>query len=270
MKVQDRKQDLILDLEEMKKLQFEEMFLITSYSLEGYFKSLFTFGIKSKITKDNLNIIKEMFSILMKERKMLNYILANLDSFNLSAVANVIGIIDDVNDKTVRYYYNVMQEITDACEAKDELRGNRPSKDFPTLIQSDSYTNEVIALALNKSSIKDFLGYEDKFWKFIENKDITNIKVCYEIAKDATYVIPLYDEFGIVSDIKMMIPEVVDLETALLCIQQYQKAYEIFKSLGSRYETKDNSEVLEKLHIKFQNSYLPRKTKIKMGIKNVK
>ena len=58
MNKNDSKALLVESIEDMKDGQFEEMFLVSFYSLSSYFKSLFTFGFNSDITKDNLNIIK--------------------------------------------------------------------------------------------------------------------------------------------------------------------------------------------------------------------
>ena len=69
--VNNRKAIVVKDIEDMKKGQFEEMLLISYYGLASYFKSLFSFGSKSDITKDNLNVIKEMFNILKTERNLL-------------------------------------------------------------------------------------------------------------------------------------------------------------------------------------------------------
>ena len=63
-KVEDKKENILTDIESMKKGSYEQMMLITVYSLSSYFRSLFAFGNKSDVTKDNLNVIKEMFRIL--------------------------------------------------------------------------------------------------------------------------------------------------------------------------------------------------------------
>lgn len=258
----EQKEEITSDIKSMKKGSYEQMWLITMYGLSSYFKSLFAFGGNSKITKDNLNVIKEMFCILKTERDMLNFILRNLDKFEINATEDVVQMLDDLNDKTVEYYYSVIEEIEEAVDMKEEHRGLRPFKNFPTLIQGNSYSNEVKALALNKKAIREFLGYEDEFWTFIANKDRTDVRVPYEGAKSMSYAIPLYDrESGNVVDVKMYIPEIADLDSALLAIQTYEKAYSIWKCLGKKYIP---IEFVFERQEEFEKTYLPNLDEVKL------
>lgn len=228
---EENKAILVKDIEDMKKEQLEEMFLISFYSLSSYFKSLFTFGTRSYVTKDNINVIKEMFNIIKSERILLNFMLRNIDKFNISSITDIVGSMDDLNDKTIEYYYKVIEDIEEAVEMEEEHRAIRPKKSFPTLIQTDTYINQVIALSENKSNIKEFLGFEEDFWEYIKKYE-GSIEVSPEIASEIAYVIPFYDGNGIVTGLKMLVPEVVDLSTALIAIKCYVKAYDIYRSLG--------------------------------------
>lgn len=249
------KDKVIENITSMKKGSYEQMWLTTMYSLESYFKSLFKFGCCSSVTRDNLNVIKEMFRILKTERKLLNFILKNIDKFEVESVHDVVQMLDSLNDKTVAYYYDVIEEIEDAVDMGDELRGIRPGKNFPTLIQSDCYANEVKALALSKDAIKDFLGYEDEFWAYIKHMDRDGVKVPYEGAEALSYAIPFKDDNDIVIGMKMYITEIVDLPTALHAIKTYEKAYGIYKSMGKKYVNVDLSLELQE---EFKTSFLPQ------------
>ncbi len=244
-------------IESMKKGSYEQMWLITMYSLSSYFKSLFRFGSNSDVTRDNLNVIKEMFNILKTERGMLNYILRNLDSFDIEATEAVIQMLDDLNDKTVEYYYEVIEEIEDAVDMDEERRGLRPRKNFSTLTQSDSYANEVKALALSKKDIREFLGYEQEFWDYIKDMDKTDIRVGLEGAISMSYASYFQDKNGIVTDVKLFVPEIVDLPTALLAIQTYQRAYKIYKAIGHPVESIG---LTVNKSVKFEDSYLSSKS----------
>ena len=253
----NKKEVLIDDIKNMKSGSYEEMWLITVYGLSSYFKSLFSFGFNSNVTKDNINVIKEMFKILKTERKLLNYILKNLDSFHLDSTENVISMLDELNDKTIEYYYHIIEDIEDACECEEELRGTRPRKNFSTLIQSDSYASEVVALALDKQAIKDFLGYDEKFWKFIEERDNCDIKVTYEVAKEMCGVVPIMNG-SILHDVKFSIPQVVDLSTALLALETYQRIYAIYSCIGKELTQPVISKEKE---VDFQINHLPTLSK---------
>lgn len=250
----NKKEVLIDEITDMKKGSYEEMWLITVYGLSSYFKSLFAFGYNSNVTRDNINVIKEMFKILFTERKMFNYILKNLDSFHLEATEDVVNMLDELNGKTVEYYYHVIEDIEDACDLKEEFRGTRPRKDFPTLIQSSSYANEVISLALSKDAIKEFLGYEEEFWEFVKSREGVSLRVSYETAEAMSYVTPIMNG-NLVHDVKFLIPDVVDLATALLALKTYQDLYGIYKCIGKELKPATDDPKKQK---EFESDYLPK------------
>lgn len=257
----EKREELTKDIKSMKKGSYEQMWLITMYGLGSYFKSLFTFG-NSNVTRDNLNVIKEMFQILKTERQMLNFILKNLEMFEISSAQDVVQMLDELNDKTVEYYYEVIEDIEDAVDMSDEKRGIRPRKNFPTLIQTDSYSNEVKALALNKQAIREFLGYEEEFWNYIKSIDKSNVRVPYEGTKAMSYAIPIFDaDTKCVSGIKMYIPEISDLSSALLAIQIYEKAYSIWRCLGKEYIP---IEFAFERQEEFERTYLPNLDEMKL------
>ncbi len=236
---EQKKALLVKDIENMKSGQFEEMVLITFYSLSSYFKSLISFGASSNVTRDNLNVIKEMFEILSTERTLLNVVLKNIDLFNIDSATEVVRTMDELNDRTVEYYYNVIEEIEDAVDMKEERRGMRPRKNFPTLTQSSDYSTLVVALFENRDNIKSFLKFEEEFWNFIKSQEHI-IEVPYEEALNVTYVVPITDNEGNVCDIRMILPKVIDLDTALLAIKLYCKAYSLYKRLGKKPNMEDN------------------------------
>lgn len=248
---------LLQDIKEMKNGEFNQMYLVTIYSLSAYFKSLLAFGSNSSITKDNINIIKEMFNILKVERILLNYIVKNIDEFDVYSAIDVVGMLDEINDKTVEYYYSVINDIEDACETKQEIRGVRPKVKTPTLIQSNSYAAEVIALSENLTNLKDFLGFEEDFWKFIEHR-VKVVDASAPIAIKMIYAIPIFDEKELVADVDIMIPKIIDLNTALMAIKMYKKAYEIYKLLGKKYD-KESLGTSEELEGNYKNVYLANK-----------
>lgn len=266
--MQIEKLDLRKNIDEMKSGSIEQMCLITMYSLGAYFKSLFTFGSTSNVTRDNLNIIKEMFKILRTERTLLNYILDNIDKFDVGAAQDVVAMLDELNDRTVIYYYDLINDIEDAAELNDEFRGRRPRNSFPTLIESGTYASEVIALSSNIDDLKSFLGFEEEFWTFI-NARIKTVDTSCEIMDKMAHAIPILDSNDVVTNIEILVPKIYNLQSALIAIRIYKKAYEIFKMLGKKLEVKcfEDSSSLED---EYKKEYLPRKAKDLLNLKSVK
>lgn len=261
------KEDLLSDIKQMKSGSFEQMFLVTTYSLSNYMKCLLTFGRNSQVTKDNLHIIKEMFSILKTERAFLNYILKNLDKIDAYSALLVVGLLDEANDETVAFYYKVMDDIEEACEMQEEMRGKRIKQRRPTILQEQSYAAEVIALCENIDSLKSFLGYEEDFWHFIEDK-VKKVNTAPSVEEKMIYANPIYDNNDKVVSIDILVPCIVDLQTALMALQIYVKAYRIYKSLGQAYVSVTQEEIMDVV-ASYQTDYLQNKAIQTLHLKNV-
>ncbi len=218
------KDTLVNDIAEMKNGQCEEMILITYYSLISYIKSLFVFGASSSVTRDNLNVIKEMFRVVKVERKLLDFMLKHIDEIDIDAASSLIGQFDCVNDKTVMYYYDVINEIEDACEMNDERRGLRPRQDFLSITQDYSYAKEVFALAESKDSIKKFLMFDDDFMLFVSSREQDSFD-------NEGSLNLIRDDNGAIVDFRLTLPKVVDLESAILCINLYRRAFNSYSAI---------------------------------------
>lgn len=251
--IDELKKCLAEDINAMKHGSIGEMILIIKYSLISYMKSLLSFGYKSNITKDNLLVIKEMFNILRLENKMLDYILKNIKSFDFNSTIKVVMMLDELNEKTIRYYYDVIDDIEIAADMNNEFRGLRPSIFLPTLIVTPIYAIEVIALGENFESLKTFLGFEDDFWNYIKDK----VEFVDNELNDEETVEPIIEN-GIVKKIKVRVPKITDLQTALLTLDAYKKAYDLYKMLGCNYDENkvEDSSFLQK---KYQDEYLLKK-----------
>lgn len=264
----EEKKYLVSDIKEMKNGSVEQMALVTYYSLGNYFKALLAFGRKSHVTKDNLRVIKEMYHILRKENALLNFILRNVDTIDVEAASAVVEMLDSLNDKTVEYYYDVIEDVEDACECKEERRGIRPKKNFPTLTQSDSYAREVIALGEDLDSLKSFLDYEPEFWTFIKPYFKT-ANVNLGTMSGMFYVAPIYEENGTVCGVDLLVPQVVDLKSALLAIKLYEKAYHIYEARGKTYKRPDKQEQSD-LPRQYEEEFLQDKLNLVFNKKDVK
>lgn len=252
-------QELRKNINEMKQGDFNQMALITYYSLGSYFKSLVAFGRKNPITKDNLQIIKEMYQIIIKERKLLNFILKNIDEIDVSEALDAIYMLDELNDETVAYYYDVIEDIEAACYIKEEHRGIRKQNNTPTLLESDSYAMKIMALAENDNSLRDFLKFDDNFWQVASSKTLIKDEEL-ENSETKYYAKAILNEFDLVADFRIIVPKVINLETALIAIKVYKEAYNIYKYMGKVYEPFSEENAL-KAQEEFKENYLLSKAK---------
>ena len=95
----NKKEVLIDDIKNMKSGSYEEMWLITVYGLSSYFKSLFSFGFNSNVTKDNINendqhpLLRkymEEYSYLVENNHIRNYIKELLNDHLGYNIRNII------------------------------------------------------------------------------------------------------------------------------------------------------------------------------------
>lgn len=264
--ISERKEELIRNINEMKTGSFEQMLLIIKYSLNSYFKSMQTFGKDNRVTKDNLNIIKEMFLIIRRERKLLNFILDNIDKFSIEASEDAVGMLDELNDKTIEYYYDLINDIEDASETGQEFRGYRPKRELKTLITDDSFLAEVFALGMSINDLKDFLSYEEEFWEYIKDK-LKVVDTSYDIMSKMVRVTPITDDAKIV-DMEILMPKISDIYSLSLALDILEKAHEIYKLLGNSIDDYTTSDE-ESINSKNLKQYISEKAKKYFKIKNV-
>ena len=92
-------------------------------------------------------------------------------------------------------------------------------------------------LSLNFKIVKEFLNYSDDFWNFME----TRIKYLnnYLAVKDFYGVYPMFDSLDFLIDLKIIIPEIVNLKTSLINIHEFKHAYDLYNLLGCKIVNDD-------------------------------
>ncbi len=229
------------ELMKNRDLNFEEHALMTIYSIKSYLAALFKFGIKSETARDALRVKKEFVRILKEEDKIFLFLLTNIYNIDLEALDNMVGMLDELNERTVKYYYGVLDDIDEAVEMGDERRAKRMPKNFDTLIESKSYRQELMGLVENHKTIRDFLNYPDEFWEFMKDRYRTVEMDPESIEHEAGIGRRSYDKDGNLDDFTMVCPKPVDLHSALAALRLWAEAYEHFKSIGKHaalYDTK--------------------------------
>ena len=142
----NQKEELLKQIRFMKNTSYEELLLIIKSAFSLSIRSAFTFGLNSKEAKENINILKEMFQIISKERKLLNLILENIDYLDLEEAIDTVNMLDDLNDRTYLAYDSIFTEIETACDMKTKDRCLRPRSGIDSLITNKSYEENVRGL----------------------------------------------------------------------------------------------------------------------------
>lgn len=208
----------------------EKSFLFNIF-MKSYMSSIFTFGKSSNITKDTVLMWKQFKESIMEEYRIHEFLIRNYDKINYDACIRYLDSVDELNEKTFLYYLKVLGDIQDACSTKCELRAKPINKNFSTIIETDEYQKKASGLTLTFSDVKQFLGYDDQFWDFVEKK-IKFIDGSIEKNKAFYSTLMKFDSSDNLKDIKVIVPYVVDLESALVNVHEFTHAHDLYFMIG--------------------------------------
>ena len=183
-------------------------------------------GLKENFLQELIKIKNEYINIINCDTELMKKILCNANKYNSEAVDILLDKLDILMEKTVRYYYNLIDDY----ESELSIERNHPYKKIPkkiaTLIDSEIYYKEVQGLSLTIDDIKDYLNYDNNFWNFIfsKTKIITNPYDNYDSKID------LYGVWhnNNLNSIKICVPEVIDLKTAQIAIHEFRHAHDLY------------------------------------------
>lgn len=251
--------DLKHEVRNIRFFNVGEIALMSKYCLIAYAKSVGSFGVKHSVTSDVVSVWKEFWNIIMEEKALLNKLVEYGLFVDVDEADVFLDELDDLNEKMVRYYYNVLADIETACEMGTEWRAKRINKSFKTLIETDEYRRMVCAFCtLSFEDIKIFLDYDENFWEYIQTR-ILWVDSHLEDAKDFYGVNMKFDDVSCLIDMKIFVPSIINLDTALINVNVFSQAYQLYKKLGcletsSLYEI--NAQECEEY---FEVGYMKRK-----------
>lgn len=218
------KQELI----SIEKQNIEELILITKDCFELYLYSLIRYKSLNSYNKIIYNIWKEFYYNIKKEKTILNFLLKKYEKLNLSDVYLFLDELDILNEKTYLYYDNILLLTEEAIDL-DKSYHIEKQKEFETLIENNKYELEALGLTINFDDIKDFLNFKEDFWVYIKNKiRIIDLKQDMHMEPEVVYML----DKNILTDMRVMIPEVKDLKTVLINIHELTHAYDLYLLLG--------------------------------------
>lgn len=256
------KEELLEEIFEMKDLNIEERWFMTKYCLIAYFKSLFAYGIHSEITKDTLNVLKEVRKEVKQEDAILTYLARNIDDIDNDALVAFLDKLDNLNGIMYKYYINVIVDIEESCNPKKQSWVKRSPKEFKTLCDSTDYLKEAVALTQSEIQVRAVLGYSDEFWNYIDGI-VKRGDLSDELCMEVPYARPIYDSEDLIAGIDILIPRVVNQNTANVALQMYKKAHDIYSSFG-KHDIMESEKGL-KLVKYFDEKYLSDKVAKEFG-----
>lgn len=227
----------------IKYLNVGQKLIMYKYFLKTIIYSIIIFGYYSDITSEVVDLYLENKKVSSEENNIFSFIKKNLDKMNYDEVLDYIEMLSTLNSETIIYYLEQYDNIETACDMHSENRYIRDKKNFKTLIETKDYKLSALALTITFDNIKEFLNYDDYFWNEIIEKiqfiDSHDYKGKYGIVFDS-------------DDIRIILPELVNLDTALISIS-------ILSEIYNKYYTHSKSDA--DLESEFKNYYLTKKLK---------
>ena len=219
-------------------------------------------GLSNNYLEELIKIKDEYMAILSEENKLLNIILKNGINKDITAIDDLIGKLNDLADTTIAYYYSLLDDIEKEIEFNRSYPYRRLSKNFKTLIETDEFKLMAQGLSLTIEDIKKYLGYNDDFWNYIQDKTkiIKDPYLDYDLKMHYYGVWYEVNESKELTKLIICIPEIVDLKTAQIAIHEFRHAHDIYTS--KIQEDSILEDIAKQEEDKFKTNYLKKKIKI--------
>lgn len=241
--------------ETLKEIRYKTLLQqrdILKYFLESYVRSILIFGTSNEVTKETIRIYKELKEIQEKEYEIHEFLKRNALKIDEIATAELLNHLDELNDKTIIYYYEALDDILTACDLKNEIYAKHKEKDFKTLNETNTYKIAAASLLIAYEDLKQMLEFEEEFWKYIEQRIIfrnSNINTKFTID------IKL-DENNNTKDFTLVLPSIIDIFSVKKCIELISYAYVLYTYIGREI---DDEEILSIPNEEKINEYILKK-----------
>ncbi len=238
------KSDIKKQIFRTKFLNIEQNFLFFSYYVWAYINTKITFKNNSMVDNELDSALIDYLEIMKEEKLLMKLLIKFSDKIDYSEADYILAVLDEINDRTIIELFDYFDEVDVACDLNRDYRATRRNKGI-TIADTDEYRKMFVSLLLKNRDIKSFLDYPDEFWKSLSGK-VQYTEVEDEDIWGIDYDID--DEDSIVS---IILPRVINLDTALINIEIFEEAY-------SKYAKKEK---IESRTEEFENVYLTNKTK---------
>ena len=254
-----QKKVITAEIKDTKLDNIEERVLVSRYFMEAIHTSIKVFGFYG-LTRDLIAYHKMFKNILKEETLLLNFVKRNVKKMDYRRCRDFLNILDTVNEQTIEYFYELIDNAIDACNTINEDMIIEPKKDFLMLLETKFYRLNAFSLAMDLDEVKNFLDYPEEFWIFIEDK----IKVLDDNMENSKYFYGnrlKTDELGFLTDFLVIVPKITDIKTALINVHEFTHAFDLYNRLNTIiFENEEYFEdIAEKNESLFCNSYLAKK-----------
>lgn len=248
-------EELIEEIIENKNQNFEQLLLISYYSITNYLISALKYGFKHVITKKNIEILRKYLSIFKEENLYLKILFNNCNCVCLPESLAFLDKLDEVNEKTILYFYEAMDDLEDAIYLGNRYRMEDASRHFKFITEDKSYREDVVRLVLGENVVKDYFNYPLEFWTYLDKRTYILDEDLDDDILSTTGVNIRINSKNLVEDLRIFIPRITDLKTLLINIHEINHAYLIYEELGREFIDLDYEEIAKNEEKRFLEEY---------------
>lgn len=247
------------DIREIQIQNIEAKIMMYKEYIFLFINILIEKGLSDNYLEELIKIKTEYMAILNEENNLLNLILNNCINKNINAVDELIIKLNGLNEKTIIYYYSLLDDIESEIEINRNYSYRRIPKNFETLIETDEFKFMVNGLNLTINDVKNYLNYGNDFWNYIKDKTkvIKNPYSNYDLKMNYYGIWYDFNEDKEITKLIICIPEIIDLKTAQIAIHEFRHAHDIYS--GNIKEDYILEEFAKQEKNKFKNDYLKKR-----------
>lgn len=220
------------EIKEMNASALEELLMLGFSSFTSYIKCLLAYGIDSDITENNSKIFKYYIKDFKMQYRLTKGVLRNYKDIDYEAAYDVLDRLDYDMSESVDFYVRDINSYKETCKNKkngiDEHWTAGVKKTITTPGATDNYKKEMVGLLLSLDDIKKELSYSKDFWDYIKDRIIELDYKDFENDKAAFKVVVEKNDAGVLKDVSVVIPKIVNLETALISVEILSRAYALY------------------------------------------
>lgn len=211
-------------------------------------KSILTFGISSVATKETIKAFQEFRKILNAENNLYYYLYKHSKKTHIESVDIYLQELFELGGDTIDYYYEFVDNIQVACDLNQKHRIIRDKKSFKTLIESNEFFAKLLEILIDEDELLKFLNISKEFMNYINEENLRTIYVDYndELEREFIGVNYKIDENGCLQDIKLFVPEIINLPSAMLYLHTCFSAFELYKKLNQEITDEEVQDIAKK------------------------
>ncbi len=233
------------EINDRQILNIEEISLMFKYFLQCFLKNLAVNNYNKINAGEAITTWNEFKKIIKEEKNFYKFMLKYQKEIDFNSAYHFIDMLDYINEKTVRYFIEIFDCIEDASERNTNFKRKYYKRNFDTLIQTNTYKIYATGLLLKLDDIKQFFNFPPSFWQYIDDK-IIFIDSEKEQDNSIYGVLMKFDDNSLLKDIKIIVPYIIDLDTALINVHEIKHAYDLYQLLGSKVEDEMSLELTAK------------------------